>query len=486
MNRLTSCLLCLVMLLTLPNCAKNPVSKNSEFVLMSEAQELELGQRMAFEVEKQMSLLPEDDPLVRYVDYVGQRMAAVSDRQDLFYRFNVVDDATINAFALPGGYIYLHRGLINHFNSEAELAAVLGHEIGHVTARHSVQRYTKMQSYNIGMAVASIFVPVPRGAGQLTKLLAGAIIQGYGREAELESDMLSIRYLRKAGYDIHATTRILSTLQRLDEIKSTEQRDEGEKVESYHGAFSSHPETKKRIEQAVASSKSNQSSAGFIGHESLLNVLDGKPYGDSPDEGAVVGQHFLHPKLGIQLEFPERWSIKNTKSALNARVRKQKIYFQLTSTELRKRKSAKEVLEDMFPERRREPVTQKQRDGFEVAHTVANVSAPHVSRASIYANLYRSGPRVFVVLMWSERDTFRENLADFSSIDLSFRRYQVEKDGDVPRIYLYMWKKTDSWKTLANESGDILGRFTAKRFAALNGLNAEASPAPGDMIKLVH
>lgn len=473
------------MLLTLTNCAKNPVSKSSEFVLMSEAQELELGQKMAFEVEKQMPLLPEDDPLVRYVDVVGQRLATVSDRQDLYYRFNVVDDGTINAFALPGGYIYIHRGLLNHFNSESELAAVLGHEIGHVTARHSVQRYTQMQTYNIGMAVASIFVPVPQAAGQLTNLLAQAIVQGYGREAEMEADKLSIRYLQKAGYDIHATTRILATLQRLDKISSTEKRDEGEKVESYHGAFSSHPETKLRIDQAVATSKSDKGSSGFVGHEPLLKVLDGKPYGDSPDEGAVVGQHFLHPKLGIQLEFPERWSIKNTKSALNARVRKQKIYFQLTSTELRKRQSAKEILESMFPERRRDPVVQHTRNDFEVAHTIARISAPHVSKATVHASVYRKGPRIFMMLMWSEREHFKENIADFSAIESSFRPYLADRDGDVPRIYLYSWKKTDTWQGLAARSGDLLGRFTADRFAALNGLNAEESPTPGDLIKLV-
>ncbi|MBL4775398.1 MAG: M48 family metalloprotease, partial [Mariprofundus sp.] len=123
-----------LLLFGLAACATNPATKNSDFVMMSENDELELGQRAAAEVNKNIILLDEKDPLVRYVDRVGQKMAAIADRPELFYRFHVVDDVTVNAFALPGGYIYMHRGLLNHMNSEAELAAVLGHEIGHVTA----------------------------------------------------------------------------------------------------------------------------------------------------------------------------------------------------------------------------------------------------------------------------------------------------------------------------------------------------------------
>jgi predicted Zn-dependent protease len=486
MNKSKRLLILFALMLSLPSCATNPVSKKTEFVLMSEKQELELGRKMAQEVERVMPLLDKKDPLVRYVDFVGQHIAAVSDRKDLYYRFHVVDDATINAFALPGGYIYIHRGLLNHMNSEAELAAVLAHEIGHVTARHAVQRYTQMQSYNIGMVIASIFVPIPQAAGQLSNLLAGAIIQGYGRQAELESDELSIRYIRQAGYDVKATIRILATLERLNKIDEQEKKEAGEKLEKYHGAFSSHPETRKRIEQAVATSLTVRRPIGFVGREPLLNVLNGQPYGDSPKEGAVVGQRFLHPDLGIQLEFPERWVIRNTPAALTARVRKRKVYFQLTTRELQKRQSAREILEDLFPKRRLGPISQNQRDGFDVAHAVARVSAPHISRASVYASVYREGPRAFVMLMWSERDAFRENLADFSSIETSFRHYKASEDGDVPRIRLHVWQESDTWQKLATSSGNILGRFTAERLAALNGLDPDKFPSPGTLIKVVH
>jgi len=188
--KLFSTALCLILL---ASCATNPVSKQKEVVMMSEAQELELGQKAAAEVAAEMTLMPENDPLVLYVNKVGQRVAAVSDRPELFYRFHVVDDTTINAFALPGGYIYIYRGLLIHMNSEAELAAVLAHEVGHVTARHAVQQYTKAKLYQIGAMAASIFVPGVSQMGQISDLIANAVISGYGRQAELQADELSIR-----------------------------------------------------------------------------------------------------------------------------------------------------------------------------------------------------------------------------------------------------------------------------------------------------
>jgi len=477
--------LLLTLALLLPGCATNPVSGREEFVLMSEEQELQLGQRAAAEVARQMPLLKASDPLVRYVDEVGQKLAAVSDRPGLFYRFHVVDDPTINAFALPGGYIYVARGLLNHLNSEAELAAVLGHEIGHVTARHAVQRYTQAQAYNLGMAVASIFLPIPQAAGQLSDLLALAVIQGYGREAELQSDELSLKYLARAGYDPRATIGILEMLKRTEEIAVLEKKEAGEKVEQYHGAFASHPETEKRIREAVAKAVAMQHNGGIVRHEAMLRHVEGYPYGDSPEQGAVVGNRFIHPDLGIQLAFPENWRITNTPQALMARVRKQDVYFQLQLKELVKRQSAAEVLASMFPKRHFQLIGSDHRRGFDHAIAMVTMSAPHVSHARIMAHAFRRGPRVFLLLMWSHRDAFETWRGDFRAIANSFRPYDTARDGDVPRIALHIWKRTDSWRRLAGKSGNMLGPFTAEKIAALNGMGIKERPKTGLLIKTV-
>jgi len=478
-------------LLVTSACATNPVSKKQDFVLMDEKQELALGQRYAAEISKNMTLMPENDLLVQYVDKVGQRVAAVSDRPELFYHFNVVDDTTINAFALPGGHIYIYRGLLTHMNSETELAAVLGHEIGHVTARHAVQRYTQAQGYRLGMLVTSIFLPVPRAADQLSNLLATAIIQGYGRKDELQADELSIKYISRAGYDVHATTHILKTLQRLEDIRIREAKDTtGKKPEIYHGAFSSHPETKKRIEEAIVRTTGQQgvkpqNRLSEVGHKAMLAALDGYPYGDSPDQGAIVGQRFLHPKLGIQLEFPNNWVIKNSPQALTARLRQQKAFFILQLKELSKRQSGTEVLRELFHRRTLEALKTSHRDGFEVTQAIVNTSAKQVGQARVLATVLLDGPKAYVLTSFSQRAKFSNYHVDFEAIARSFRHYDVQRDGDVPRIYLSHWQPGDSWSKLASASGNILGRFTAERLAALNGLDAEQAPADGSLIKLV-
>jgi len=469
--------------LVLAACATNPVSKKSDFVLMSEKDELALGQQAAAQIEKQLPLLKKSDPLVRYVDRVGQRVARVSDRPELFYRFHVVDNDDINAFALPGGYIYINRGLLTHMNSEAELAAVLGHEIGHVTARHAVKQYTKAQSYNIGMAVASIFLPMPPGSDQLANLLATAVISGYGREAELQADELSLKYIGRAGYDVHATINVLETLERLSAIAKKEKTQAGEKVQEYHGAFASHPETKKRITEAVAAAASMQANGGETGHTAMLAALDGYPYGDSPEQGAVVGNRFLHPGLGIQFELTDRWQITNTPQAVRARVRRQDIYFMLAMSELQKRQSASDILSGMFPRRRLGPVSAGKRNGFAYAHAIADVSAPHVSEARVHATVLLDGSRAYIMSMWSRRRDFEANRAEFDRIAVSFRHYDAVRDGDVPRISLHKWKPGDNWQMLADKSHNILGPLTAEKLAALNGMDLNQRPMPGTIIK---
>ncbi|HXH65009.1 MAG TPA: M48 family metalloprotease [Mariprofundaceae bacterium] len=472
--------------LILGGCATNPVSKHSEFVLMSEKDELALGAAAAAQVARNMPLLPDDDPLVRYVDRVGQRVAKVSDRPELFYRFHVVDDAEINAFALPGGYIYVDRGLLTHMNSEAELAAVLGHEIGHVTARHAVQQYTKAQAYNLGMAVASIFVPVPYGADQLGNLLATAIITGYGREDELQADQLSIKYITAAGYDPNATAGILRTLKRLEDIQAKEQKDTtGKAPEEYHGAFSTHPETEKRILEAVAAAKQEPHGPEETDRLAMLKAVDGYPYGDSPDQGAVVGQHFLHPKLGIQIRFSDDWVIQNSPQALTAQKRQQKVYFQLSSKELQKHQTAADILRDIFPARHMGTVDSGVQDRFAYAHTFVTMSAPHVSNAMIDATVFLDGPRAYLMLMWCDEKDFAANQKDFSDVAYSFRSYDAKRDGGVPRIHLYTWAKGDTWQGLAARSHLILGRFTADKLAALNGMGLNELPAVGEVIKTV-
>jgi len=478
----------IIMALIASGCAVNPVSKHHEFVLMSEQQELKLGQQMAAKFAKELTLLPDSDPLVQFVDRVGQRVASHADRPELIFRFHVIDDDTINAFALPGGYIYVYRGLLNYFNDESELAAVLGHEIGHVTARHAVQRYTKVQSYQVGMAVASIFLPMPAGVGNLTDMLAMAVVQGFGRQDELQADELSIKYLRAAGYDSQATVRLLETLKRVEKINLAEKRDAGDKAEVYHGAFSSHPETEKRIRQAAAIQDGAVRIVALNSseHLTMLHHLVGQPYAGSDQDGAVLGQRFVHPEMGLAMRFPQDWVIHNGKQALTARVRKQKVYFQMSLKQLSKRTTAEALLRSLVPERRiRGAVRHGKRGKWRWARLQADMSQPKVSEARVDLSVWIVGGKALVMALWAPRSEVARWQSQFDTIVASLHGYSHKRDGTVPHIVLRSWQRGDGWHKLAADSDSLLGAFTAQRLAALNGMDMGKFPAVGHLIKIV-
>ena len=471
-------------LLFFGGCASNPATHEHDFVMMSESEELAIGQKVFQQVSQTVPLLPKKDPLAIYVDHVGQKLATISDRPELFYRFFVVDDKTINAFALPGGYIFIHRGLVNHMNSEAELAAVLGHEIGHVTARHAVKQISRARAYQVGMVMTSIFVPIPQSAGMMGNIMATAMIRGYGRDAELQADELSIRYLTRSGYDPHAIIDVLKTLKRLDDIDTLEKKDSGDKVEKYHGAFSTHPETSDRIREAVTKAASLQQQTGITNHNAMLVAVDGYPYADRPEDGVVIGQHFFHPDLGIQLHFPEKWIIHNQPQAVVARVRQKKVFFQMRMIELRKRQSASEILHNTL--RTGDAIIDTgTQGGMPYAHTTLEKSAPHVSHAKIDAYIFLQGSRAYLITLWCKRDQFADYQKNFATIAQSFQPYDHKKEGDVPRIALHVWAKDDSWKKLATATKERLGRFTAEKIAALNGMGIDETPKLGEVIKTV-
>lgn len=181
--------------------------------MISENKELEMGRTYHPQIIEQYGRY-EDEALQRYVEDVGKRLAAVSHRDDLVYRFTVLDSPVINAFALPGGYIYITRGMMAYLNSEAELAAVLGHEIGHVTARHGVRQQSAAQAANLGYTLGAILLPGLRTAGaqDLFNVFGGALLSGYGREHELESDRLGAEYLARSGYPSEAMIEVIGVL----------------------------------------------------------------------------------------------------------------------------------------------------------------------------------------------------------------------------------------------------------------------------------
>ncbi|MBS7662321.1 M48 family metalloprotease [Pseudomonas lalucatii] len=310
------CMLVLVGLLQLAGCALNPATGRSDFVMMSERQELELGQRYNQQILKQYPRYA-DEALQAYVQQVGERVARHSHRSQLNYQFTVVDSPDINAFALPGGYIYIHRGLLAYLNSEAELAAVLGHEVGHVTARHSVQQQSQSSAWNVlGQAVA-----IGTGIGaaaDLTNVLGGAFVRGYGRDMELEADGLGAQYLARSGYDPQAMIEVVKVLKAQEDFASDQAARRGQvrQGSGYHGLFDTHPDNDRRLQQVLGPARALATGRQEVGREAFLKHLEGLPFGDSAATGVRRGQRFYHGELDFTLGFPEGWTINNRPDAL--------------------------------------------------------------------------------------------------------------------------------------------------------------------------
>jgi predicted Zn-dependent protease len=246
------CIFCLFPFLA--SCAVNPATGNPNLVLMSESREKEIGLEEHEKVLSSMSFL-EDEELLAYVRMVGNKAAAVSHRPDLEYTFNIIDSPEINAFALPGGYVYVNRGLLTFMNSEAELAAVLSQEIGHITARHAVQQQARGRLAQTAATVGGFVTAVATGSGyvgnqisEVASIWAQTGLSGFSREHELEADSLAAEYLVKAGYDPAAMIEVIAVLKNQEDFNRLVSNTSG----GYHGLFATHPRNDTRLQQAIA------------------------------------------------------------------------------------------------------------------------------------------------------------------------------------------------------------------------------------------
>lgn len=292
-------------------CAVNPVSGVPELTLISAEQEKQIGSEEAKKVEQQMGLL-DDSQFVPYLNQLGQRLAEQSPRKDVAYQFHLADMPEPNAFALPGGYVYVTRGLLALTNSEDELAGVVGHEIGHVAARHSVQKISRQGPFAIVFGIVS-------GITGLVSPLVGNIVGGigdfaqslvfspYSRSQETEADKVGQEMAAKAGWDPAALSTFLTTLGREVDLMSKEPRKPS--------FFDSHPATPDRVEKTAEHAKQlarvNRAPISPT-REAFLVRLDGLVVGQRAANGIIEKQSFLHPDFNFFVQFPEKWQIQNS------------------------------------------------------------------------------------------------------------------------------------------------------------------------------
>ena len=304
----------LILLLIITSCATNPVSGIPDFVTITEQQEISIGASYHKKILEENDII-QNKELNDYFQKLGESISKKSHRPELKWHFTLIDDPTFNAFATPGGYVYMYRGMLNYFNSEAEFAGVIGHEIGHITARHAVRGMSTAQVTGLLLSIIQANVPGGQLTGNAFNLVNVIINRGYGRKFELEADQLGEEYLEKSNYNPSAMTAFLKTLKNSDDLeKKIAKEEEREADIGYHGVFSTHPEHEKRI-NALGKLK-NVDSKNKNNKEKFLKLLDGSVYGSSPEEGYVKNSIFYHPILAIKFNINDNWIFKNEPNQL--------------------------------------------------------------------------------------------------------------------------------------------------------------------------
>ena len=301
-------------------CSTNPVTGDRELSLVSEGQEIQMGEQYSKEVVASMGLV-DDQALQTYVSTLGKQLAAESERPNLPWEFFVIDDAAVNAFAIPGGKIFVTRGILTHMTDEAELMGVLGHEIGHVTARHSVQQMSRQQLAGLGLGIGSILSEDIARYGQIASTGLSVLFLKYGRDAERQADELGFKYMVREGYDPRAMVDMFDILRRTG--------GEGGRVPNW---LATHPYPEERIATTQQRLDTFSLNPATLQRDQpdYMRRIDGLAFGANPRQGFFRGTHFYHPELKFSIEFPSGWQTQNTNQAVLAGSPQNDAIMQLT------------------------------------------------------------------------------------------------------------------------------------------------------------
>ena len=302
--------------LLLGGCSTNPTTGGTIFTGgLSQQEEIRIGRLNHPAILKKFGGEYGTPELRRYVESVGQFLASTAERPDLKFKFTVLNSESANAMATPGGYVYVTRGLLALADNEAQLAAVLAHEIGHITARHHAQRHGQTLLANIGLGVAGALGG--RAAADLGQFAAVGLLRSFSRENERESDSLSVRYMTRAGFDPGAMAEFLRKLRanaRLNKIRRGESADAVDRFDY----LATHPAPAERVERAAEMARHAAVRNPVTGRDVYLSKISGMLYGGDPEQGFVRGRDFLHPNLRFAFRVPPDFSVLNSRTAVTA------------------------------------------------------------------------------------------------------------------------------------------------------------------------
>jgi predicted Zn-dependent protease len=457
-------------LLLIAACTMNPATGERQLTLMSEAQEIQMGRQTHPQVLATYGAY--DDPEWQaYIQELGSKIAANSERPDLDWTFTVLDDPVVNAMALPGGFIYVNRGILANFNSEAELASVLGHEIGHVTARHSVEQMSRAQLAQLGLGVAAVASEEFREYAGLASQGLGILFLKFGRDDENQSDALGLRYMTRAGYDPYEMPKVFSTLDRVSQSQGMRGTPEW---------MSTHPDPGNRVQNIDAriAQLPPEQRQGTVGRESYMARVEGLVYGDDPRQGYTIGQTYFHPVLAFKIDFPEQWQIINQRQAVGALSPNRDAAVVLTLSD---KDSPRAAFEAFFSQ---QGVQRGSNQGHNLYTFRAFDPQTGVSKADGLIGFLSHDGRVYQLMGYTAAETWRTYARDMAQSLASFEKV-------TQRRFLEVEPKTIDVVTLPRPMTltEFSRRFPSNaeigELAILNGVNEDTVLEKGSLVKRV-
>ena len=468
-------LFCLFLILFALSCAVNPVTGKKELSLISEGQEISLGAETDKEIRVQYGIY-HDPSLEKYVRRVGEELVPHTHRPHLTYHFSVLDTPVVNAFAVPGGYVYVTRGILVLMNSEAELAAVLGHELGHINARHSVRRMSKLILVQLGLSVGGALSETFAKISGVASLSIQLLFLKYSRDDEREADRLGVEYSRKSGFNPGKMVDFFASLQRLGDLS---------KGASLPGFLSTHPLNQERIQNAKGMLTADDQSL-LVRDHSYLSQIDNIVFGDDPRQGFVEKSTFYHPQLRFFFSIPEEWELRNTPSQVVMSSKDGN-----AAVVLQAEKSSESPAD--YAQKKATSIQERQFIGEESltvnslpAHQILlDIAQEEKEDLRIGLTCIKKGDYIFSFTTLSTLFDYRKFEPSFQSIIQSFDelRDEVRLNRKPKRLKLIRASGKESLRQIFEKAG--MEKEQWPKTAILNGMQIDENPKPNQLVKII-
>jgi len=456
-------------------CATNPATGKPVLSLVSNDQEIALGEQAVQDVKASIGLI-DDARLQGYVSRIGKEMAAHSERPQLPWSFAVVDDPSVNAFALPGGKIFVTRGLCAHVDNEAQLATVIGHEIGHVTARHTVQRMSQQELIGLGLGLGMVISDKTQALMPLANAGLSVLFLKFSRDDEYQADELGVRYASRVNYDVRQMPAVFRMLEQVS------QQDSGGRLPEW---LSTHPEPEHRIERIEDNVRTAINNAGElrVGRDTYLKQLEGLVYGQDPREGFVRGGRFYHPGLRFSIDVPENWKTQNTREALIMASPDQDALIQLSAAPAQDPEQALSALS------RQQGVQLGRRvpdvvSGLRSASAEIAVTTQDQGALSGLITFVILGGHTFQLLGLAPQDGGKDRVAEFARVQGTFKPVSDRSVLGVEPARIHVIDVPDD-TTLPVLYGRQPASISLERVAMLNQMKQDGGLKRGELVKWV-